>query len=295
MAASRRPEILTLLATASSPTRDPGRPSADQQGFFMDWFRNRLTWRARLWLASSRAWFKPRLCVHGLFRSGTNFFRVLMESNFDCTISYDEFGWKHAFFPIASSHSPLILPDTPSVLVTKHPLSALASLHSYASTNPRNIDSAATEGFSAFLRSAIVVFDGWNPQSAEYRFASPLEYWNAMNWNLHSVVRKRPSADHIRYEDLLEDPERALAGLVEKYQLKRRTAAFEVPRKRLNNLGEKQHHGSKVYTKADFDIDDHQKRLQAVAADDLDYISRNLCWPLVRNLGYEEICKAYTA
>jgi hypothetical protein len=237
----------------------------------------------------------PRLCVQGLFRSGTNFFRVLMESNFDCTISYDEFGWKHAFFPIASMQSPIALPDTQSVLITKHPLSALASLHGYASTNPRNIRSAAKKGFSPFLRSAIVVFDGGNPHSAEYRFASPVEYWNAMNWNLHSVVRKRPNADHIRYEDLLEAPERATAGLAEKYRLKRKTAAFEIPRKRLNNLAERQHDSKHFFVKADFRIDDYKEKIRIGAPDDLQYISRNLCWPLVRNLGYDEVCRAYTA
>jgi hypothetical protein len=235
---------------------------------------------------------KEALCVHGIFRSGTNFFRALMESNFDCRISYDEFGWKHAFFPIVTRYSPVVVPDTPSVLLTKNPLSALSSLYSYARSNPKNIRSAAAQDFRSFLRRPVVIFDGSNQYSAEYRFVSAVEYWNSMNWNLHSIVRKRPDATHIRYEDLLAGPERALTPLAERHGLKRTTVDFIIPSKRMNNLPDQQHNQEKFFSNRNYVAEDY---LASFEEDDLRFVARHLCLPLVRKLGYMDVYEKHLA
>jgi hypothetical protein len=229
---------------------------------------------------------EPRLCVNGIFRSGTNFFRALMEGNFRCTVSYDDFGWKHSFFPIATKYSSISFPDVPIVLLTKNPLYSLASLYSYARSNPKNIRSSAGKSLGAFLRSPVIVFDGSNPQSAEYRFSSAVEYWNAMNWSLFSAARKRPNGAHVRYEDLLAAPEATLTALAERHRLQRTTADFVVPSKRLNNLPDRQHDQEKFFSSKDFTPDDY---LGIYAERDLRFVARTVSVRLMRNLGYGDI------
>ena len=238
-----------------------------------------------------------RLCVHGLFRSGTNFFRALVETNLDCKVEYDDFGWKHAFFPIATGSSRIRLPQTRSVLVTKNPLAALESLYRYASGNPRNVRCEHGPGLSGFLRAPILVFDGSNPASVEYRFRSPVDYWNAMNWNLFSLVRKSDRALHVRYEDLVAGPEASLDRVAAAFGLGRRAGAAAgavvVPERRMRNLGSGQHDADKFYGRESYDRSGFLAAGYAAAfgPDDLAYLDAELCWPLVEDLGYAEACR----
>lgn len=234
-----------------------------------------------------------RVCVHGLFRSGTNLFRAIMETNFDCKVSYDDFGWKHAFFPIATRYSKVRLPSIPSVVMTKNPLAALDSLFRYANHNPRNIRCDRDAGLSGFLRGPIVIFDGGNPSSVEYRFRSPVDYWNAMNWNLFSLVRKSDEALHVRYEDLLSEPEQTVGRVAGKLKLVQTSDDIVVPSQRLNNLGSKQHNLEKFFSSQTYDKSGFVSGAYAArfGPADLEYLDAELCWPLVEDLGYAAECR----
>ena len=240
---------------------------------------------------------KVRICVHGLFRSGTNFFRALVEANLDCKVEYDDFGWKHAFFPIATRHSRVRLPPNPSVVVTKNPLAALESLHRYASGNPRNVRREGPADLSGFLREPIVVFDGSNPASVEYRFRSPVDYWNAMNWNLFSRVRKTDRALHVRYEDLVSDPAASLGRVAAAFGLARRGGAAAAPSCPSAGCGISAA-ASTIPTgssRARATTDQASWPADYAAAfgpDDLAYLDAELCWPLVADLGYAETCRS---
>ncbi|WP_141134859.1 sulfotransferase [Tropicimonas sediminicola] len=195
-----------------------------------------------------------RFCIHGIFRSGTNFTRGVLEMNYVCRAEYDSFGWKHSPFPILSAGSRLALPDIPSLFVTRNPFYALSALFTYAERNKRNIRSAADDGMTAFLSAPIVIFDGGAEVSPELYFETPVALWNGLNWNYLSTVGKLPGRVHMRYEDLVARPEETAARVAEALGLERKPGAFEVPQNRMRNLGSNMHNVRKFQTDKAFDL-----------------------------------------
>lgn len=195
-----------------------------------------------------------RFCIHGIFRSGTNFTRGVLEMNYVCRAEYDSFGWKHAPFPILSAGSRLALPEIPSLFVTRNPFYALSALFTYAARNPRNIRSAADDGMTAFLTRPVVIFDGGAEVSPELYFETPVALWNGLNWNYLSTVGRLPGRVHMRYEDLVARPEQSAAEVAAALGLERKPGAFEVPHNRMRNLGSNMHNVDRFQTDKAFDL-----------------------------------------
>ena len=231
-----------------------------------------------------------RFCIHGIFRSGTNFTRAVFEMNYACTADYDSFGWKHAPYPILSRGSHIVFPDIPSVFVTRNPVFALSSLQSYAGRNKRNIRSAADQGMSAFLRNPIVIFDGGNPQSAELYFSNPVELWNGLNWNYLSTVGRKPGSLHIRYEDLVAEPETTTEPVAKMLGFERISEFFQVPEKKMKNLGTNVHKVERFQTDKPFDRDkvSFKSYSATFSRDDLVWVLEHADRDLVARAGYTE-------
>lgn len=195
---------------------------------------------------------KEEICVLGMFRSGTNYTKALLELNLECIVKFDSFGWKHAFFPIISENSNIKYPQQKIVAVTRNPYLSLVSLFDYARRNGKNL-SCATENLQDFLSSPIVIFDSWQARSPKYFFSSPIEYWQSMTYNLVSVCENNESAVAMKYEELVADPAGNVQKIKEKLKLKMNAGEFVAVEKRMKNLGSNQHSVESFFQNIDFD------------------------------------------
>ena len=147
---------------------------------------------------------RATVAVVGVFRSGTNYLRSLLELNYRARISYNAFGWKHGLVPIVSRGSAVEFPNLPTLVIARNPFSAIEALFRYVVKAGANI--ACRTDWHGFLRERLIVYDKWNPDSAQLWFPNPVHYWTAMNWNYLSAGGSSHPVCFVRYEDLLADP-----------------------------------------------------------------------------------------
>lgn len=154
---------------------------------------------------------RTTIVVVGIFRSGTNYLRSLLELNFRTRVASNAYGWKHGLVPIVTRGSTLEFPKLPTVVVARNPFSAIDSLFRYVVRAGANV-SCRTD-WHGFLRDRLIVHDKWNPESPQLWFPNPAQYWTAMNWNYLSARGSGRPVCLVRYEDLLADP-RAETGRI---------------------------------------------------------------------------------
>ena len=147
---------------------------------------------------------RATIAVVGIFRSGTNYLRSLLELNFRARITYNAYGWKHGLVPIVTRGSSVEFPKLPRLVIARNPFSAIEALFRYVVKAGANII-CRTE-WHGFLRERLIVHDKWNPGSAQLWFPNPAHYWTAMNWNYLSAGGSSHPVCFVRYEDLLADP-----------------------------------------------------------------------------------------
>lgn len=237
------------------------------------------------------------VAMMGCFRSGTNFAKSLLESNYECKIKNHVFGWKHGFLPIMSQDSNAIYSfnyDT-AFFITKNPFSLLVSLFNYHNEVQRNL--IAPNQFSDFLRSKLVVYDEAQSDSVQMRFSSPIDYWNAMNWNYAS----HKDFVHVRYEALVEFPEAVTKKLANKLGLFPKESEFFVPEKKVKRTNDNDSLLVKedYMTGQDFDKIAYTKNhyMENYSEDDLSVFVKQLDRELIEKLGYssliKELCNKY--
>lgn len=231
-----------------------------------------------------------KIALLGIFRSGTNFTRTVMEWNYECQMVTDEFGWKHGFYPVVVERSKVRYPDIDVVFVTKSPFSTIASLYRYYTSNGRNIISS--KDWKQFLTQRFVIYDYFQKYSPQYRFANVVDYWNSMNWNYYSVKRPGITGVHVRYEDMLVTPLQSARSIADILKLSARFINddnFRVPEYVTRNMGDQERKTDSDYlTDMRFSHMPYEKReyLQLFDADDINFVVRNLDIPLVSELGY---------
>ena len=225
-------------------------------------------------------------------RSGTNYARAVLELNFHCTVLQNLFGWKHGYFSLAVSNSRIasIMKNHGGVVfVTKHPLDSIYSLFTYYKSVGRNI--RAGDEWEDFLRRPIFLNINENTESAEYRFANPVDLWNSINWNYLSAGKVCPTF-HIKYEDAYSIPQETFLAAAEFLGLARRTEGpLTVPSERLKRLGPRTLETYDQYvTGREFDKRDYyetKEYLQKYSPADLEFVAANVDHELVQKLGYE--------
>ena len=232
------------------------------------------------------------VAMMGCFRSGTNFAKSLLESNFECQIKNHVFGWKHGFLPIMSSDSNAVysFDYDKAFFITKNPFSFVVSLFNYHNEVKRNLI-APTE-FAAFLRSKLIVFDQAQAHSVQIRFSSPIDYWNAMNWNYSS----HKDFVHVRYESLVAHPEVITKKLADKLGLSPRNKAFFIPEKKVKrtNDNEVQLSHEDYMTEQTFDKSTYTQNryMDNFSKEDLSIVAQQIDRELVDKLGYESVLKS---
>ncbi|MBE7213950.1 hypothetical protein MK852_17135 [Shewanella benthica] len=229
------------------------------------------------------------IAVLGCFRSGTNYSKSLLESNFDCQVKNNLFGWKHGFIPIISKDSVLEKNESfeAAYFVTKNPFSFLVSLHRYYMNYGFNI--LAEKDFYKFVTSRIIIFDSSNKESVQLRFSSPIELWNSMNWNYKSAK----GVVHVRYEALLNNPEVECISLAKKLGVSRLDRQFIAPQMKVKRMNDKSIYtdinsmetsepfSSKLYSQHSY-MDLFGRNLKA-------FINKNVDHELLSSLNYSEL------
>lgn len=151
---------------------------------------------------------RPRIKVHGIFRSGTNLAKHLLTERYAVDVSFHGGGHKHLPLPClpgVTEHDTM-----PVVVCVKNPLANLVSLFEYAvRVRFRHFDCGRT--WAAFLSQPLRIRMNGDPRWPLYRFAHPVDYWNAFYANALSLPASRSFL--INYEALLRDPAAVLARL----------------------------------------------------------------------------------
>ena len=127
-----------------------------------------------------------RLKHHGAFRTGSNYLRALLELNYDVELVNGMGGFKHAPVPALFDDREWLPPADPIVGTVKDPWSWLPSMWRYVQgVGGRHVRGGAT--WERFLVEPICVTHGGHAGFPSYRFAGPVDYWNAMAHNLVDV------------------------------------------------------------------------------------------------------------
>jgi hypothetical protein len=167
----------------------------------------------------------PTVKIHGIFRSGTNLAKFMLQQQFECAPAFHLGGHKHLPLPCipgTTEHA-----WTRTVVCVKNPLASLVSLFRYAQrVRFKHFDCGRT--WDRFLRRRMVIrIDGSSVWPA-YRFADPVDYWNAFYANAFSIP-----AEHLfilNYEALLRDPALVMDQLAERFpDLTRTNVACTLP------------------------------------------------------------------
>ncbi|WP_289027917.1 hypothetical protein [uncultured Paraglaciecola sp.] len=227
-----------------------------------------------------------KVAMMGCFRSGTNFAKSLLESNYECEVKNHVFGWKHGFLPIMSedSSAEYRFDFDNAFFITKNPFSFVVSLFNYHNEVKRNF--IAPNEFSAFIRSKLIVFDQAQKHSVQLRFSSPIDYWNAMNWNYNS----HKDFVHIRYEALVRHPELITKKVAGKLGLNSKNTAFFIPEKKVKRTSDNEIQlvNEDYLTAQKFDRTTYtdNRYMENYDTDDLRVVVEQLDRDLVSKLGY---------
>lgn len=167
----------------------------------------------------------PRLKLFGAFRSGTNYVKTLLEVNYRVRVATNDGGFKH--FPVpARFRGAAFQPfPMPILLVAKDPYAWLTSMWVYVQgAGARHV--RCGDDFARFLTDPLFVTSPAHDDFPEHRFASPVDYWNAINHSALSLSEERRTT--LRYESLLEASEQTVAEVARRYDLQmRRTTTSE--------------------------------------------------------------------
>jgi len=226
----------------------------------------------------------------GLFGTGTNYARTLLENNYEATISYDSFGWKHGLIATYSNQSAQSLINLSPLVIVQDAYSAIHSWYEYYRKNGRNLRSDA-ESFAEFIRSRIIFYDESAKIKSEYSFSSPIEMWNCVIHN-HLSFAKQLDGHVVKYEDLLLNPEETSQKIAQWFGIQRKTDEFIVPRDAARNTEENTSSNSfsdyvtrdEISKKAFFA---EKAYLKAYENSDLEIMSASLNKNLINGLSYQ--------
>ena len=226
-----------------------------------------------------------KIKVHGVFRAGSNYAKALLELNYEVKVVNGDGGFKHTPIPAIFEGREWIPPQAPILGMVKDPWAWLVSMWRYVNgVGSQHVICGKT--WHQFLRSPLIVFFGGHDCFPKQRFASPVEYWNAMAFNLRSVGRYSLIA---RYEDLLRDPETACWRIEDQLALERRSGSFvNVPNRTLNMADRARTRVEDYMTEEPFDADYYLLRGYSAQFDrgDRRLVRRQLDENLVEQLGY---------
>ena len=179
----------------------------------------------------------PVLKLHGTFRSGSNYSKALLKLNYEVEVNNGDGGFKHAPYPAMFAGRDWVPPTRPVLVTVKDPYAWLTSMWRFAQDKgSQHVECGAT--WNDFLVEPLIVFHGGFAGFPRYRFANPVDYWNAMYYNLLSLDAEIRHV--VRYEDTLSDPEAVCDRIAEQFGLLRMTTEFVRVTRRVRNMADRQ-------------------------------------------------------
>lgn len=236
--------------------------------------------------------------IYGERNSGTNYLEELLRKNLDGNLKIGfDFGWKHWFPNLKMINSSNIM-NVLFIFITKDPYSWLVSMN----RKPHHAPQLYNLEFSDFIRRPWACYKGMgyekralklkeeplqdheemlherNPDTGE-RYSNIMLLRNAKNKSFLNLSKIVNNFEHIRYEDLLDNPGTIISGLAIQYNLKLR-GEFT------NTTG---YHGHNPKLKFDgYLYYNERKYLKYFTDADLKYINYYLNWNIETVLGYEK-------
>lgn len=233
-----------------------------------------------------------KIALFGIFRSGTNYTRTVLEWNFDCELVTNEYGWKHGYFPIITNRSRRDYGELDIIHVSKDPFASIHSLYKYYSTNGRNI--IASRDWDEFLRGRFIIYDYFQEGSPQYRFANVVEYWNSMNWNYCSISKNNFKNVNVNYDELLKNPFNTALAIAKCLELKPKFKSedqFKLPEKTTKNMGDKPRDTDSDYvTDRKFSPEFYRNNsfMERYSSEDIKFVFKNIDMELATKLGYKQ-------
>lgn len=175
----------------------------------------------------------PKVAVLGALRTGTNYLKFLLESNYHVVARFSDFGWKHAGVPIFNPGSGYDYRDEPIFFIVKNPYAFVVSLHKYYLAHHANI--LSHDDFGKFLTQPMVFFDSQLKNSPQMRFSNPIQYWNYVYWNLDHLSKEKFRVLGFNYEDLLADPS-GIKAVEQSFRFRSKTSETVIPRNQMKRL-----------------------------------------------------------
>lgn len=236
---------------------------------------------------------RRRIALLGMFRSGTNYTRTLLESHYEVEVAYNMLGWKHGLVPTFAPRSGMALPDAAPLVVVKHPLACLRSLFDYHLETGRNLCTQA-DNWPDFLRRRMVYATFQRACPPQYRFSNPIQMWNAVVWN-HVHYARGTDGLVLRYEDLLEAPEAQCDRVARHYCLPRKSGVkgFTLPERQTSRMSDRPRRREKYLTDQPFTKRDFYQTggyLEGYSKADLEHVIEELDPDLLALLGYALPC-----
>lgn len=230
------------------------------------------------------------ITIIGVFRTGTNYTRTLLEINYEVKAHFDKWGWKHGLIPTFTPSSNFKYSKDNILLIVKDPLSTLVSLFDYAKNTKKNIR-ANTESFKTFLKSPIYFFNETNNSiSPEYYFSNPIQMWNSVIWN-HLSFTEKSKGLVIKYENILNYPEEEAKKISIKFDLEKKNKKFFLPDKITKNMNDKERISKTDYlTNNNFQKKDYflnKNYLKSFDKNDLEFTYNELNHTLLKKLNYK--------
>ena len=206
------------------------------------------------------------LKTYGLLRSGTNYIRALFEWNTDAKVIFSTIGgWKHGL--------PKVL-DIPVLYLVKDPFALMVSLFNYSGPTMQH-----SKRWGDFLRWPMTIGDG----TQRLTFENPVKYWNTMIRSYFYISGKNTFV--LKYEHVLEDPERVVSELSEEFGLTMKPG-FRIPENRMRRMGDKETEGYMINKPFDAGYYIDKRYLDQFSQDDMGFMRDNLDERLVEALGY---------
>lgn len=177
---------------------------------------------------------RPLINVVGVFRSGTNLMKAMLEENFHTKVVFSKWHWKHSILPMRPDQQMIFTPPVPMVVVYKRPDAFNVSLYQYwkktrAYLMPKN------QTLSEFVRAELIVHDDtFQSRAPHYLFQTPTDYWNQFHYPYLNWQENQSNIHFVFYDDLIGNPHQTLLALQKSLRIRRKTTGvMQLPRQQV--------------------------------------------------------------
>ncbi len=164
---------------------------------------------------------RPLVKVVGIFRTGTNLARDLLEEHYRVKVCYSKWGWKHGLPPSLPLGGRQLTYPVPTLVMSRDPVDANLSLYKFWQKTRPELDTGGS--LSAFIRQEFIVYDNSTAGMPHYLYQTPTEYWNQFYYAYLSWSAARSCLHFLAYERLVADPEAEIAAFAAAASLSRRS------------------------------------------------------------------------